>query len=333
MSKLLEVEDLRTYFYTRAGIVKAVDGVSFSVDKGETLAIVGESGSGKSVTMMSLLGLIPKPPGKIVGGRALFSGLRGAASQDLLQLSERELQKIRGNSISMIFQDPMTSLNPYLRVSTQLTEVLTIHNPTMSYATAKSMAIESLEQVGIPDAVKRVDYYPHQFSGGMRQRVMIAMALVANPELLIADEPTTALDVTVQAQILEIIKKLQKEKGLAVILITHDLGVVAGMADQVCVMYGGKEIETGDSDDIFYKNHHPYTQGLLHSMPQMDGERNRDALFAIPGLPPDPSRLPKGCAFSPRCHKVMPQCRNDSPVPVRRFSSAHKSLCYLEGGA
>ncbi|MBP6216952.1 MAG: ABC transporter ATP-binding protein [Oligoflexales bacterium] len=322
MSKILDVKDLQTYFFTRAGVIKAVDGISFSIEKGETLAIVGESGSGKSVSMLSLLGLIPQPPGRIVGGSAHFKG------DNLINLAPHLLRRIRGKHISMIFQDPMTSLNPYLKVSTQLMEVLTTHDPQMPTKKAKHLAIEALEQVGIAEADQRVDDYPHQFSGGMRQRVMIAMALIAKPELLIADEPTTALDVTVQAQILDIIKKLQHDIGVAVILITHDLGVVAGMADKVCVMYAGKMIETGSYKDIFYKPHHPYTTGLLKSTPRIDG--SKESLFAIPGLPPDPAKLPPGCSFAPRCYKVKKACQEDLPLPIRQLSTEHRSHCYLE---
>lgn len=250
MSKLLTVNDLKTYFYTRSGIVKAVDGMSFTLDRGETLGIVGESGSGKSVTMMSILGLIPKPPGKILSGTAVFDGV------DLLSANSKIIRSIRGYRIAMIFQDPMTSLNPYLKVSTQLTEVITEHEGK-SQNEALRLSIEALERVGIPDASSRIDQYPHQFSGGMRQRVMIAMAIVAKPDIIIADEPTTALDVTIQAQILQLLKTMQKEMGLGLVLITHDLGVVAGMSDNVMVMYAGRLVEQGSCDDIFYCSHHP----------------------------------------------------------------------------
>jgi len=322
---LLDVQDLQTYFYTRSGIVKAVDGVSFSVDRGETLGIVGESGSGKSVTVMSLLGLIPTPPGKVVGGQAKFAG------NDLLQMSGEELRQHRGRRIAMIFQDPMTSLNPYLKVSTQLVEVLRAHDSTPKKVAYKR-AIEALDQVGISEPHKRVDCYPHQFSGGMRQRVMIAMALIANPELLIADEPTTALDVTIQAQILELLKRLQKETGMGLILITHDLGVVAGMSDKILVMYAGKPVESGNADEIFYKTSHPYTLGLLQSVPKVTGDEGRHELYTIPGLPPDPAKLPVGCAFSPRCRYAMAVCRQDTAIPKRAFGLlAHQSVCHLEG--
>ncbi|MEZ4743075.1 MAG: ABC transporter ATP-binding protein [Bdellovibrionota bacterium] len=302
-------------------MVKAVDGVSFSVEKGQTLGIVGESGSGKSVTMMSLMGLIPQPPGKIESGRALFAG------KDLLKLSPQELRMIRGNKISMIFQDPMTSLNPYLKVSTQLTEVLTSHN-AITKKEARKKAIESLELVGIPEAASRVDCYPHQFSGGMRQRVMIAMALISEPDLLIADEPTTALDVTVQAQILELLTELQHKIGMSVIMITHDLGVVAEMSDEVVVMYAGRPVERGSARDIFYRHSHPYTAGLLRSIPRLD--QDTDELYSIPGLPPDPAKLKPGCPFASRCDKSMDICRQDQMIPERVISEHHVSVCHLE---
>lgn len=318
---LLSVNNLQTYFYTRAGVVKAVDGVSFDLEPGKTLGIVGESGSGKSVTMMSILGLIPQPPGKIVGGQALFRG------KDLLGMNSSALRKIRGDQISMIFQDPMTSLNPYLRISTQLTEVLTEHGSRLTSKQAYFKAIECLEKVGIPDASKRVDQYPHQFSGGMRQRVMIAMGLISDPMVLIADEPTTALDVTIQAQILTLLKTLQREHNLAIILITHDLGVVAGVSDEVLVMYAGKPVEAGSVDHVFYNNHHPYTKGLLKSTPDM--AQSRDKLYSIPGLPPDPSALPPGCPFAPRCDQVMTQCQHNQPIPKQQMKQGHYSICYL----
>ena len=321
MTKILEVEDLKTYFYTRSGVVKAVDGVSLSLEHGQTLGIVGESGSGKSVAMMSILGLIPKPPGKIVGGRAMYR------DKDLLRLSPKDLRRIRGKSISMIFQDPMTALNPYLTVGTQLAEVLTQHEG-LSNRQAMIRAIDGLAQVGIPDPEKQVTSYPHQFSGGMRQRVMIAMAIIAKPELLIADEPTTALDVTVQAQILELLKKLQHDNGMSLILITHDLGVVAGISDEVLVMYAGRPVERGTADDIFYRHSHPYTTGLLHSIPRIDDPSSM--LTPIPGLPPDPSRLPPGCPFAPRCGSVMDVCRSATAMPVRRHEGNHQSVCHLE---
>lgn len=323
MSVLLDVRDLKTYFYTRDGVVKAVDGVSFTVNKGETLGIVGESGSGKSVTMMSILGLIPQPPGKIVGGQALFNG------RDLVSMSQKERRTIVGSKISMIFQDPMSSLNPFLTVEKQLTEVVTEHE-NVSRAVARKRAIERLEEVGIPEPQRRIEQYPHQFSGGMRQRVMIAMALMGRPDLLIADEPTTALDVTVQAQILELLKSLQKSYGMAMIMITHDLGVVAGVSDKVLVMYAGRPVERGSVEDVFYHKAHPYTEGLLKSIPRHDVKELK-SLYSIPGLPPDPSKLPPGCPFAPRCGHVMAECRSPQPVPVRKFNTLHESVCYLEG--
>ncbi|RVQ69273.1 ABC transporter ATP-binding protein [Croceicoccus ponticola] len=289
---LLEVKDLKTSFYTRDGVVRAVDGVSFSLEKGETLGIVGESGSGKSVTCYSLMRLIPEPPGRIDGGTAMFDG------QDLLQMNEAELRKIRGRRVSMIFQDPMTSLNPYLRISTQLIEPLRLHFDVDKKA-ALNKAIAALEEVGIPEASSRIHSYPHEFSGGMRQRVMIAMALITEPDLLIADEPTTALDVTVQAQILDIIKKRQEVLGTAVILVTHDLGVVAGNCDKVNVMYGGRMMESGTAEQVFYNAQHPYTRSLQKTIPSL--QTKGAELYTIPGLPPDVSKPIHGCAFYPRC--------------------------------
>ncbi len=322
MTTLLEVDGLRTHFDTREGLYKAVDGLSFQIKKGEVLAIVGESGSGKSVSMMSLLGLIPKPPGKIVGGTAHFEG------KDILKYSASELRSLRGQDIAMIFQDPMTSLNPFLKISTQLTEVLFAHGAKMSQEEARKIAIDALESVGISDAKGRIDQYPHQFSGGMRQRVMIAMALIGKPKLLIADEPTTALDVTIQAQILKVLNDLRESRNLSIILITHDLGIVAGMADKICVMYAGKAVETGTADEIFYKSSHPYTIGLLGSTPRLD--QKDGVLEAIPGLPPDLSKLPPGCPFASRCSKVMNECREDKALPLRTYSATHHSLCYWE---
>ena len=322
MTKLLEVNGLRTHFFTRDGVIKAVDGVSFAVDKGETLGIVGESGSGKSVTMMSILGLIPTPPGRIVGGTAMFQG------QDLLKTSRRGMEDILGSKIAMIFQDPMTSLNPFLTVERQLTEVLTTHS-NISRKEARKIAIERLDEVGIPEPQKRIDLYPHQFSGGMRQRVMIAMALMNWPELLIADEPTTALDVTVQAQILELLKGLQKTYGMGLIMITHDLGVVAGISDSVLVMYAGRPVERGNVREVFYEHAHPYTQGLLRSIPSHNSKSSVD-LYSIPGLPPDPAKLPAGCPFAARCSYATAQCREDRPLPIRQLSASHSAVCYQE---
>ena len=273
---LLDVTDLKTFFHTRAGVVRAVNGVSFSVEKGETLGIVGESGSGKSVACYSLMGLIPKPPGRIESGKALFEG------EDLLQMSEAQLNRIRGRRIAMIFQDPMTSLNPFLRIEDQLIEPLLLHGVT-DKATARQQALEMLEKVGIPGASRRIRMYPHEFSGGMRQRVMIAMALITDPDLLIADEPTTALDVTVQAQILELIKEMQQQLNMAVIFISHDLGVVAGSCDRVNVMYSGQIVESGATDAIFAQPSHPYNQALQRSIPAL--QTKGEELFTIEGQP------------------------------------------------
>ena len=308
---LLEVENLRTSFYTRAGVIKAVDGVSFSLEAGETLGIVGESGSGKSVTGYSILGLIPKPPGRIESGRAMFDGV------DLLRCGESQLRRVRGKRISMIFQDPMTSLNPYLRISDQLMEPLLVHGK-ISRRQALKKAIAGLEEVGIQDAARRVHLYPHQFSGGMRQRVMIAMALISHPEILIADEPTTALDVTVQAQILELIRQRQKDLGTAVIFITHDLGVVASFCRRVNVMYAGRIVESASTDEIFSLPLHPYNASLQQSIPAL--HRKGELLFTIPGAPPDLYRAMKGCSFAPRCPFAVDFCRSaetrlDEPIP------------------
>jgi len=308
-SPILRVRDLRTYFRTDDGLVKAVDGVSFDLEAGETLGIVGESGCGKSVTALSLIGLIPQPPGEFAGGRVDFG------DTEVLHASAARLKELRGNRVAMIFQDPMTSLNPFLTVERQLTEVLELHQG-LSRRQARSRAAEMLERVGIADAAARAGDYPHQFSGGMRQRVMIAMALLCKPEILIADEPTTALDVTIQAQILELITDLQKDLGTSVILITHDLGVVAGMTDRVLVMYGGRVVEEGETGELFADPLHPYTQGLLHSVPRLDEEK-RDQLLPIPGLPPHPMDLPPGCPFHPRCSRAQERCRSEYPQVVR----------------
>lgn len=318
-SILLSVRNLKTYFYSEGAVVKAVDDVSFDLKKGETLGIVGESGSGKSVTNLSILRLIPYPPGKIVGGAVNFHG------QDLMKLSENEIRKIRGKRIAMIFQDPMTSLNPFMKVGAQLTEITELHEG-LSKAAARKKAIEMLELVGISDAARRIDDYPHQFSGGMRQRVMIAMALSCKPELLIADEPTTALDVTIQAQILELIKDLKEKTGTSIILITHDLGLVAGMTDHIAVMYAGKIIEYAPTTELFSSPHHPYTQGLLKSVP--DPLNQQEKLFQIPGLPPDLTNLPVGCPFSPRCAYVTDKCKEIPPI--RQINDQHFSVCWQE---
>ena len=314
---LLSVHDLRTHFHTRNGIYRAVDGVSFSIERGETLGIVGESGSGKSVTCYSIMGLIPQPPGRIVSGTAMFDGV------DLLHCSPAEARAIRGKRVAMIFQDPMTSLNPYLRVSEQLIEPLLIHEK-ISRRDALSRALAMLDAVGINDAAKRIHYYPHEFSGGMRQRVMIAMALITKPEVLIADEPTTALDVTVQAQILELIKKMQRELGMAVVFITHDLGVVSGLCDRVQVMYAGRIVETADTRTLFHAPRHPYTRALQRSIPALQSKGAE--LYTIPGLPPDVSKTIPGCAFAPRCEFASARCTGGIPE-LTAFSTTHSHAC------
>ena len=306
---ILTVDDLNTQFKTDDGLVRAVNGVSFSLERGETLGLVGESGSGKSVTCLSIMRLIDCPPGSHPQGTIHFHG------DDLLQASERELQQIRGNRISMIFQDPMTSLNPLLRVGRQLTEVLELHQ-RLSPSAASERVIEMLDRVGIPSPRQRFEQYPHEFSGGMRQRVMIAMALLCEPELLIADEPTTALDVTIQAQILELISELKRDFGTSVILITHDLGVVAGTTDRVAVMYAGRIVEHGTTAQVFENPMHPYTKGLLNSVPRLDDAKEK--LYAIPGLPPDLSHLPTGCPFHPRCGEAVSDCESTYPCRVVR---------------
>ncbi len=303
---LLEVNELKTHFHTRNGIVRAVDGVSFSLEKGQTVGIVGESGSGKSVTCYSLLGLIPMPPGKIEGGSALFDSI------DLLNCGEKKLREVRGKRISMIFQDPMTSLNPYLRIATQITEPLRLHMG-MDKNRALKEAIKALGEVGIPEPDKRIQMYPHEFSGGMRQRVMIAMALITKPEILIADEPTTALDVTVQKQILDLIKERQQELGTAVIFITHDLAVISEVCDEINVMYAGNIVERAKADELFQKPLHAYTRALLKSIPAMHAKG--EELYTIPGLPPDVSKLIRGCAFRPRNELGDPeQCLPNKPT-------------------
>ncbi len=317
---LLEVSDLRTYFDTDDGVVKAVDGISFQLKRGETLGIVGESGSGKSVTNLSIIRLIPSPPGRIVSGKVNFDGSRHS-----LALKEEEVRKIRGRRIAMIFQDPMTSLNPFMKISRQLMEITQLHLGH-SCSQAYEHAIKMLETVGIPDARARVDNYPHEFSGGMRQRVMIAMALSCEPELLIADEPTTALDVTIQAQILELIKTLKRATGTSVILITHDLGVVAGMTDHLIVMYAGKVFEQAPTAELFAVPGNPYTKGLLRSVP--DPLKEQGELYQIPGLPPDVAHLPPGCPFAPRCERAEEICRHEFP-PFVQINAEHFSLCHF----
>jgi oligopeptide transport system ATP-binding protein len=316
---LLDVRDLRTYFETEDGTVKAVDGISFQLKRGETLGIVGESGSGKSVTNLSIIRLIPSPPGRIVSGQVVFAG------KNILDLAESELRKIRGRRIAMIFQDPMTSLNPFMKISRQLMEMTRLHLGH-SKEQAYQHAVKMLETVGIPEARARADNYPHEFSGGMRQRVMIAMALSCQPELLIADEPTTALDVTIQAQILELIKELKQETGTSVILITHDLGVVAGMTDHLIVMYAGKVFEQAPTTELFARPGNPYTKGLLRSVPDPTAEQGK--LYQIPGLPPDVAHLPKGCPFADRCDYVQEICHREFP-PLIQLTSDHRSLCHF----
>jgi len=317
---ILSVNDLKTYFQTEDGLVKAVDGVSFELKKGETLGIVGESGSGKSVTNLSVMRLIPTPPGEIVGGKIDFDGI------DVLALPINEVRKIRGRRIAMIFQDPMTSLNPFLKISTQLMEVTRLHLGHTKQQ-AYQHAIKMLKTVGISDAEERVDGYPHELSGGMRQRVMIAIALSCDPELLIADEPTTALDVTIQAQILELIKDLKARMGTSVIMITHDLGVVAGMTDKIIVMYAGRVFEQAPTRELFATPANPYTKGLLRSVPDPAHEEGTP-LYQIPGLPPDVAHLPPGCPFAERCDRVEDICRREFP-PFVQVNEDHHSLCHF----
>ena len=316
---LLLVEDLKTYFYTEEGVVKAVDGVGFDVEEGEILGLVGESGCGKTVTALSILRLIPVPPGKIVSGSVQFQG------EDLLRMDEDEIRHVRGNKIAMIFQEPMTSLNPVLTIGRQLTETLELHLK-MDGGAATQRAVELLEMVGIPEARSRINDYPHQFSGGMRQRVMIAMALSCNPKLLLADEPTTALDVTIQAQILELLTRLTRELGTSVIIITHNLGVVARYADRVNVMYAGKIVETASAADLYSQPRHPYTLGLLKSVPRLDQAR-KEKLDPIEGMPPDLVRMPPGCSFRPRCRFVVDRCAEEVP-PLLPVGNNHSSACW-----
>ena len=344
---ILTVSGLHTSFHTEEGEVRAVEGVSFQMKAGETLGIVGESGSGKSVTMLSIMGLLPKPPAEVSAGKALYHGacpslaavtqetvaLRpGEVSEasppgiDLLALSERQLRRVRGNQIAMIFQDPMTSLNPFLRIKTQLNEVLRLHK-RMSHKLASAESVEMLRRVGIPDPEKVMLKHPHQLSGGMRQRVMIAMALLCRPTVLIADEPTTALDVTIQAQILELIKQLRDQLGTSVVMITHDLGVVAGIADHVMVMYAGSVMEEASCEQLFDQPQHPYTLALLRSIPKLHIDST--ALYAIPGLPPDLANKPPGCPFEPRCQFSRAVCCTGFP-PIREHQPGHRVACWLE---
>jgi len=318
---LLSIQGLRTQFHTTDGVVHAVDGLSLDIEPGTTLGIVGESGSGKSVTHLSFLGLIPRPPGKIAGGRALFKG------RDLIQMKRGELRKIRGNDISVIFQDPMTSLNPFLRISRQMTEGLETHLG-VSHREALSRSVELLRRVGIPSAANRIHQFPHQFSGGMRQRVMIAMALACEPSLLIADEPTTALDVTIQAQILDLLKDIQKDTGTAIILITHDLGVVAGMCSKIAVMYAGRIVEKADTKSLFSRPLHPYTYSLLQSIPRLD-TKQKERLFSISGMPPDLVHNPPGCKFQPRCPFAVERCRKEDPE-LRQAAPGREIACIID---
>jgi oligopeptide transport system ATP-binding protein len=318
---ILQVRDLTTRFYSDDGTVYAVNGISYDLHEGETLGIVGESGCGKSVHALSIMGLIPNPPGEVVDGTAIFQ------SQDLLSLSRDEMREIRGSRIAMIFQDPMTSLNPVLTIGLQITEALTLHLG-MSQHQARDRAIELLKMVGIPGAEQRIDSYPHEFSGGMRQRAMIAMSLACNPQILIADEPTTALDVTIQAQILDLVKRLRAKLGMAMIWITHDLGIVAGLADRVIVMYAGYIVEMASVQDLFANPRHPYTVGLLASLPRVDQKLN-ERLIPIAGRPPDLIGLPRGCPFAPRCAYVMDKCLTQNPV-LRDVGERHAIACWVD---
>jgi oligopeptide transport system ATP-binding protein len=320
-STILQVEDLRTRFHIPEGTVFAVNGISFSIHEGETLAVVGESGCGKSVTMLSILGLIPIPPGEIVTGRALYR------DTDLLKISEAEFEQLRGDEIAMVFQDPMTSLNPVLTIGRQITETLRTHKG-ISQEEAEQKAVELLDRVGIPEAHSRLGNFPHQFSGGMRQRVMIAMALSCNPSLLIADEPTTALDVTIQAQIVELVLHLREQLHMTIIWITHDLGVVAGMADRVIVMYAGLIVEEALVDDLYEDPRHPYTLALLAALPRVD-RRREHRLNSIPGAPPNLLVEPKGCPFAPRCTYVMEKCWSENP-PLELITPSHKAACWAD---
>ena len=320
MGTLLDIKNLQTHFFTEDGVVKAVDGVTYDLQEGETLALVGESGCGKSVSALSILRLIPNPPGLIVGGTVEFEG------EDLLQMSEEQMRKVRGNRIAMVFQEPMTSLNPVLTIGRQLTESLELHRG-LTKEQGKEEAGRLLELVGIPDGINRLEDYPHQFSGGMRQRVMIAIALSCQPRLLIADEPTTALDVTIQAQILELMQRLSKELGAAILIITHNLGVVARYADRVNVMYAGRIIERGSAMEIYKNPKHPYTEGLLASVPRLDQART-EKLDPIQGMPPDLVNLPPGCPFRPRCKYVIDKCSEELP-PLISVGEDHTAACWV----
>jgi peptide/nickel transport system ATP-binding protein/oligopeptide transport system ATP-binding protein len=325
MATLIEVQGLKTYFYTEDGVVKAVDGVDFTIEHEKTLGVVGESGCGKSQTALSIMGLIPTPPGKISAGSILY--YRNGKAIDLVKLDPKgkEYRSIRGNEVAMIFQEPMTSLNPVYTVGDQIMEAIILHQQ-VNKKEARERAIQMLKAVGIPLPEQRIDEYPHQLSGGMRQRVMIAMALSCNPQLLIADEPTTALDVTIQAQILELIKGLQDEFHMAMMMITHNLGVIAETADDVIVMYMGKVVEQAQATDVFHDPLHPYTQGLMESIPALTKKKER--LKPIKGVVPDPYNLPKGCPFEPRCPHAMDICREQMP-PLKAYKPNHKAACWL----
>jgi len=320
--ELLRVDDLKMYFYTRDGVVKAVDGVSYTLNKGETLGVVGESGSGKSVTALTMMRLVPMPPGKVESGDVFFKG------ESILSMKEDKIRAIRGDRIAMIFQDPMTSLNPVYRIGHQLAEPLVIHKG-MSWKDAEARAVELLEMVGIPNPASRARDYPHQFSGGMRQRAMIAMALACDPDILIADEPTTALDVTIQAQIIELMQELQERTGTAIIMITHDLGVVADVANNVMVMYAGRPVEYGTTEQVFYNPRHPYTWGLMDSLPRQDLTK-KGALSPIDGQPPSLVDVPTGCAFHPRCPYAKDVCKTRNPELVM-LEKGHSSACLFAG--
>lgn len=330
MGVLMDVRDLVVRFYTQEGTVYAVNGISFEIEEGETLGIVGESGSGKSVSSLAIMGLIPNPPGKIESGEVFFEG------RDLLKLNSEQMRLVRGKEIAMIFQDPMTSLNPVLTIGTQITESLKLHEG-MNTSQSRKRAADLLDMVGIPDAYRRLDDYPHQFSGGMRQRVMIAMGLSCNPKLLIADEPTTALDVTIQAQIIELVKQLKDEFNMAMIWITHDLGVVAGIADNIQVMYGGRIMEKGKAKEVFKDTRHPYTVGLIGSLPRLDS-KGEEKLTQIEGAPPDMRIEPTGCPFAPRCdvreHLNLEKCWTERPpleeVPGKTTQSEHVMSCWAD---
>ena len=321
MGTLIEVNGLRTQFFTQDGVVHAVNGISYHVNEGETLGIVGESGCGKTVSVLSVMRLIPQPPGKVVAGTVQFNG------QDLLKVSEAEMRQVRGHKISMVFQDPMTSLNPVLTISRQMTEAMELHLGLDGHQ-ARQRAIELLEMVRIPEAAARIDDYPHQFSGGMRQRVMIAMGLSCNPQLLVADEPTTALDVTIQAQILDLVRELKDKIGMAIIWITHDLGIIAGLADRVAVMYAGYIVETASVKDVYGDPRHPYTLGLLGSLPRLDAER-KEKLIPITGRPPDLIEPPPGCPFAPRCRFAVDRCLEENPS-LETVALNHQTACWVD---